>query len=216
LTDEPAVNPLPALDAGYVTFGCLNNACKLTDRTLGLWVNVLQEVKDAALLLLTPTGIPSERLTRRIERQGINVGHITFVPVRPRLDYLRTYHAIDIGLDTFPYNGHTTSLDAFWMGVPVVSRVGRTAVGRGGLSRLFNLGLGELAAHSDDEFVRIAVRLACDLPRLSRLRQGLRLRMEQSPLMGGARFAKHVEAAYREAWLNWCRTGNNENSQASV
>jgi protein O-GlcNAc transferase len=205
LTDEPAVNLLPALNAGHITFGCLNNPCKLTDRTLGMWADVLREVKDATLLLMAITGVPSERLTRRIGRQGIDLQRVRFVPFRPRADYLRTYHAIDIGLDTFPYNGHTTSLDSFWMGVPIVTRVGKAAVGRAGLSQLFNLGLSELAAHTDEEFVRIAVELATDLPRLARLRQGLRLRMEPSALMDAPRFAKHIESVYRQVWHNWCR-----------
>ena len=129
---------------------------------------------------------------------------VDFVPFQPRADYLRTYHQIDLGLDTFPYNGHTTSLDSLWMGVPVVTRVGATAVGRGGLSQLVNLRLDELAAYSDEEFVRIAVELATDRTRLANLRQGLRSRMEQSPLMDGARFARNVEAAYRKMWREWC------------
>jgi protein O-GlcNAc transferase len=139
-----------------------------------------------------------------MERHGIDLQRVGFVPFQPRGDYLRTYHQIDLGLDTFPYNGHTTSLDSLWMGVPVVTRVGETAVGRGGLSQLVNLGLPELAAYSDDAFVRIAVALAADRTRLADLRQALRPRMERSPLMDGARFAHHVEAAYRTMWQAWC------------
>ena len=78
---------------------------------------------------------------------------IDFVPYRPRPDYLRTYHDIDLGLDTFPYNGHTTSLDSFWMGVPVVTHMGQTCVGRGGLSQLFHLDLLELGAETDEVFI---------------------------------------------------------------
>ena len=80
--------------------------------------------------------------------------------------YLQTYHRIDIGLDTWPYNGHATSLDSFWMGVPVITLVGRTVVGRAGLSQLTNLGLAELIGHTPDEYVQIATELAGDLPRL--------------------------------------------------
>jgi predicted O-linked N-acetylglucosamine transferase (SPINDLY family) len=111
---------------------------------------------------------------------------------------------VDLGLDTFPYNGHTTSLDAFWMGVPVVTRLGGTVVGRAGWSQLCNLGLPELAATSDEDFIRIAAELAGDLPRLARTRAGLRPRMEASPLMDGARFAGHLEAAFRTMWRQWC------------
>jgi predicted O-linked N-acetylglucosamine transferase (SPINDLY family) len=131
---------------------------------------------------------------------------VRFVRFQPRANYLRTYHQIDLGLDTFPYNGHTTSLDSSWMGVPVVTRIGETVVGRAGLSQSMNLGLGELVTHSDADFVDTAVRLARDLPRLSGLREGLRARLAASPLMDGARFAAGVEAVYRQLWRQWCDT----------
>jgi protein O-GlcNAc transferase len=207
LTDTPAVNPLPALEKGYVTFGCLNNPCKLTDRTLQQWRDVLREVDTARLLLMAPQGSARERLIDRLASQGIGSERVRFVPFQSRADYLRTYHEIDIGLDTFPYNGHTTSLDACWMGVPVVTRVGTTAVGRAGLSQSMNLGLSELVAHSDTQFAEIAQQLAHDLPRVARLRDGLRARISASPLMDGARFAGQVEAAYRSAWECWCDAG---------
>src|SRR6202012_6012001 len=195
LTNEPGVDALPALTTNHITFGCLNNPCKLTDRTLAMWGAVLREVPDARLLLMAPAGNAHRHLAQRMERQGIDPQRVGFVPFQPRADYLRTYHQIDLGLHTFPYNGHTTSLDSFWMGVPVVTRVGETAVGRGGLSQLVNLGMRELAADSDAAFVRIAVELAMDRSRLAQLRSGLRQRMEQSPLMDGARFAQSMEAA---------------------
>jgi predicted O-linked N-acetylglucosamine transferase (SPINDLY family) len=117
---------------------------------------------------------------------------------------LRSYHEIDIGLDTFPYNGHTTSLDSLWMGVPTITRVGETSVGRGGLSQLFQLELLELAADSDLGFVAAAVALARDFPRLAALRQELRARLEASPLMDAGRFARSIEAAYRAVWSDYC------------
>jgi predicted O-linked N-acetylglucosamine transferase (SPINDLY family) len=204
LTDTPEVSPLPALAHGYVTFGCLNNPCKLTDRTLSLWSDVMRQADHARLLLMAPQGGARARLVQRLERHGIDSGRVSFVPFQPRADYLRTYHQIDLGLDTFPYNGHTTSLDSYWMGVPVVTRTGRSAAGRAGLSQLMNLGLGELAAENDAQFVEIAVQLARDLPRLAQLRESLRARLAASPLMNGARFAAQVEAVYRRVWRRWC------------
>jgi len=121
-------------------------------------------------------------------------------------DYFTLYRRIDVALDTFPYGGGTTTCDALWMGVPVVTLVGQTAVGRGGLSILSNVGVPELAARSQDEYVRIATELAGDLPRLAHLRATLRQRMAQSPLMDAPRFARHVEAAYRQIWRQWCAT----------
>jgi predicted O-linked N-acetylglucosamine transferase (SPINDLY family) len=125
-----------------------------------------------------------------------------------RREYLETYHRIDVGLDTFPYNGHTTSLDSFWMGVPVVTLVGNSAVARAGWCQLSNLGLGELAGQTAEEFVRIAVELAKDLPRLEQLRSTLRRRMGQSPLMDAPGFAQSIEAAYRQMWRTWCKTAS--------
>src|SRR5205823_1309837 len=107
----------------------------------------------------------------------------------------------------FPYGGGTTTCDALWMGVPVISLRGKTAVGRGGLSILSNLGLTDLVAHTPDEYIHIASALANDLHRLAELRAALRPRMQQSPLMDPPRFARDVEAAYREMWARWCREG---------
>jgi predicted O-linked N-acetylglucosamine transferase (SPINDLY family) len=115
------------------------------------------------------------------------------------------HHRIDLGLDTFPYNGHTTSLDSFWMGVPVVTLVGQRAVSRAGWCQLSNLGLPELAAQTAEQFVRIAVEIAKDLPRLEQLRSTLRRRMEQSPMMDAPKFARNIEAAYRRMWHTWCQ-----------
>ncbi|VWB93801.1 TPR domain-containing protein [Burkholderia lata] len=197
LADTPAVGPLPALDAGHVTFGCLNNPCKLTDRTLRLWAGLFARLPGARLVVMAPQGAGRIRLVERLRAHGIEPARVDCVPYRPRADYLATYLGIDIALDTFPYNGHTTTLDALWMGVPVVSRVGRTAVGRGGLSQLANLGLQALAAGSDAAFVDIAAALVRDLPALAALRGELRARVARSPLMDGARFAREIEAAYR-------------------
>src|SRR5947209_17939150 len=101
-------------------------------------------------------------------------------------------------------NGHSTSLDAIWMGVPVVSLVGKTVMGRAGWSQLCNLGLHELAAKTPEQYVALAVQWASNLPRLAELRQTLRQRMQQSPLMDGKRFARHMEEAYRRMWRRWC------------
>jgi len=113
------------------------------------------------------------------------------------------YHRIDVVLDSFPYNGHTTSLECFWMGVPVVTLMGETVVSRAGWCQLSNLGLGELAAQTPGQFVSIAVKLADDLPRLQELRSTLRGRMERSPLMDAPKFARSIEAAYRQMWRTW-------------
>ena len=207
LSDEPFASELPAARAGYLTFGCLNNPCKLTDHTMRLWASVLEAVPDSRLMLMAPQGSSRDRLLGRLAAQGVDTSRVQCVPFRPRAAYLRTYHEIDVALDTYPYNGHTTSLDALWMGVPVVTRVGTTPASRAGLSQLSNLGLEVLAADSDDEYIRIATALAADRPALAALRRELRPHMQRSPLMDAARFARHLERAYRAMWREWCASG---------
>jgi predicted O-linked N-acetylglucosamine transferase (SPINDLY family) len=205
LTTEPRPGPLPALANGHVTFGSLNNFCKVNDPVLDLWARVLGAVPGSRLLLLCQPGEHRQRVLARLGDNGVGADRVEFAEFRPRLDYLALYQRVDLGLDTFPYNGHTTSLDAFWMGVPVVTRIGATVVGRAGWSQLCNLDLRQLAARDDDEFVRIATSLASDLPTLAALRAGLRPRMEASPLMDGARFTRNMESALRWMWRRWCR-----------
>jgi protein O-GlcNAc transferase len=108
-----------------------------------------------------------------------------------------TLSQIDMALDTFPFSGHTTAMDSLWMGVPVVTVPGATSVGRAAYSALQNLGLAELVGDSADEFVAIAVGLSGDLAKLTEIRAELRQRMQTSPLMDGARFARNMEAVYR-------------------
>ncbi|MGD0389573.1 MAG: tetratricopeptide repeat protein, partial [Tepidisphaeraceae bacterium] len=206
LVTELAVNPLPAQTDGHFTFGCLNNFCKVNEPVLRLWAQVLKTIPRSRFMMLCPEGSHRQALLDLLQREGISPDRIELVAGRPRLQYLEFYHRIDVGLDTFPYNGHTTSLDSFWMGVPVVTLVGQTVVGRAGLSQLTNLGLPELIAQTPEQYVQIAAALAGDLTRLAELRRTLRARMQASPLMDAPRFARNIEAAYRQMWRNWCAT----------
>jgi len=200
---EVEAGPLPALENGTVTFGCLNNFSKVNERTLSLWARVLGRVTNSRLILLSGMGSQRERTLETLRKEGVERGRVEFVDFRPRRDYLELYRRLDIVLDTAPYNGHTTNLDALWMGAPVVSLAGKTPVSRAGLSQLTNIGLPELVAHSEEDFVRIAVELAGDLPRLAELRSTLRDRMQASVLMDAERFARQIEEAYREMWRGW-------------
>jgi len=199
----PAVSPLPALTAGHVTFGCLNSFCKVTDATLAAWCRLLTAVGDARLLLHASAGANRDRVRQFVAEQGVAPERLAFVDVLPLEQYLAVYAQIDVALDPFPYGGGTTTCDALWMGVHVVSLAGATAVGRGGVSILSNLELTELVAAGETQYVQIATALAGDLGRLGELRATLRRRMEQSPLTDEVRFARHVEAAYRALWQRW-------------
>lgn len=158
----------------------------------------MARVPSARLVLLAHAGLHRQRVFDVLGRYGVAVDRIEFVKFQLRPEYLLTYHRIDICLDTLPYNGHTTSLDSYWMGVPVVTQAGHTVAGRAGWSQLNNLGLPELAAFNEQSFIDIAVALAADLPRLSHLRQMLRSCMEASPLMDGRPFASAIETVYRQ------------------
>jgi protein O-GlcNAc transferase len=206
LTSEETVSPLPARSNGHIRFGCLNNFCKVNEAVIALWARVLRAVAGSKLVLLAPQGQARRRTLTKFEQQGISADRIELVGQQGRLAYLATYRGIDVCLDTFPYNGHTTSLDAFWMGVPVVTLAGRTVAGRAGLCQAMNLGLPELVARTPDEYVTIVAGLCRDLDRLGELRAGLRARMEASPLMDAPRFARNLEAAYRSVWKKWCES----------
>jgi protein O-GlcNAc transferase len=205
LAEQPVPTSLPAIRTGRITFGCLNNFCKVSDVTLAMWSRILRNVEDSRLVLLSPRGEHRELVRNRFRDAAVDPARIEFVEHRPRSKYLELYHEIDMTLDTLPYNGHTTSLDSLWMGVPVVTCVGRTVVGRAGYSQLSNLGLLDLVAWNVDQFVSIASRFAGDLNRLSELRATLRGRMEHSPLMDAERFTRHMESAYRFLWRQWCQ-----------
>ncbi len=202
--EAPPVNALPALETQQVTFGCLNNFCKVSGPVLAAWSQLLQAVPHSRLLLHAGSGSHRDRVRAFLAAQGISAERVAFIDWRPTAEYFGVYQRIDLALDPFPYGGGTTTCDALWMGVPVVSLAGQTAVGRGGLSLLSNVGLPELVARDCEQYVQIAVALAQDLSRLSQLRATLRDRVQASPLTNAPRFARNVEAAYRTMWQRWC------------
>jgi predicted O-linked N-acetylglucosamine transferase (SPINDLY family) len=204
LEPEPTVGPLPALSSSVVTFGCLNVFSKLNAPLLRMWAEILGEVKRSRLLLLASEGYPRKQALEILGAEGIEAARVNFAEPRPRAEYFRLYDDVDVSLDTLPYNGHTTGLDSFWMGVPVVTMLGRTVAGRAGFSHLSNLGLNDLAGRDAKAYVEIAVSLARDLPRLSELRRTLRGRMLDSPLAEAKGFARAIESAYRQMWRRCC------------
>ncbi|HVT82405.1 MAG TPA: hypothetical protein VHM90_17315, partial [Phycisphaerae bacterium] len=161
---------------------------------------------ESRLVLQAGEGPHRARVIGFMLRRGIAPEQIRFLPKLPRPEYLDFHRHIDIALDTLPYGSHTTALDALYMGVPLVTLPGVTAVGRAGLSQLTHLGLTELIASSPEDFVHIATDLARDLPRLESLRAGLRPRMQQSVLMDARTFTRSIESALREMWRAWCGT----------
>jgi protein O-GlcNAc transferase len=215
LCDDLGVSPLPCARNGHVTFGCLNAFWKQNSETFQLWSQVLKAVPRSRLVVLAPPGGAETFVRRSFVAAGIEAERVECVPRQPRRAYLETYQRIDICLDTIPYNGHTTSLDALWMGVPVVTLVGERVVGRAGFCQATILGLPELIAHGPGEFVERARTLAFNAGTLGGLRSRLRGLLENSALMDAPRFALNLEGLYREAWRRWCAAPHQSTSPQS-
>jgi protein O-GlcNAc transferase len=202
--DAPAVNALPALDRGHVTFGCFNNPAKITSHVIGAWARILGRLPDSRLVLKfkgwNDPGVV-RRYTEMFVAHGIDLGRLKFLGYSPHEELLAEYNRIDLALDPFPYCGGLTTCEALWMGVPVVTFPGETFAGRHSLSHLSNVGLTETIAQDLAEYEELAVSLAGDMPRLAALRAGLRERVVASPLCDGKRFANNLAAILRDASL---------------
>jgi protein O-GlcNAc transferase len=205
----PEVGPPPAARAGALTFGSFNNLAKLNDDVIALWARILAAVPGSRLLLKfhqLADAATGARYRARFAAAGIAAERVLLEPgIGDWTRHMARYGAVDIGLDPFPYNGTTTTCEALWMGVPVVTLRGDRHAGLVGASLLTRLGLTELIAADRDDYVAKATALAGDAARLASLRAGLRARFAASPLGDPARFARAVEAAYREVWTAWCR-----------
>lgn len=201
--DGPPVEPSPVQGNGYITFGSLNKLLKISEPCARLWAAVLEAVPDSKLLLPVGSAPAAETIQVRLQKAGIAGERIKLVErTFGRREYLQRFSQIDIALDTFPFNGITTSCDALWMGVPVVSLSGQTSVSRAGKSILDAVGLPQLAMASGDAFVRAAAELAQQVAALRALRLGMRERMLASPLMDHLGFTRDLEGAYAHIWNN--------------
>ncbi len=202
LEQTPEVQPAPAERNGHVTFGCFGNISKISQRALSLWARIMREVPDSRLVLKAITfqdEEAKESIRRWLAAAEIDLERVSLVPPdKPELLYA-AYSVIDIVLDTYPFNGGTTSCYALWMGVPIVTLQGEQLVSRMGASMLQTLGLPELIAEDDEGYVSAAVSLACDLPRLAKIRSEMRPRMLATPLGNGALYAREFERACLDA-----------------
>ena len=202
-------NPLPSLASGKITFGCFNNPAKITDRVISCWSRLLHALPLAQLHLQYASFDDASVRQRFLElfvKQGIASECIQLSGVSPRHEYLAAYHEIDIGLDPFPFNGCTITMESLWMGVPVVTLRGDRYVGHMGETILKNLGLPECVTDSEEAYIDQAIALASNPKHLAKLRSGLRDRLLNSPLCDGPGFARDLEAAYRQMWKTWCQT----------
>lgn len=204
VADAPGVAPLPASTNGHITFGSFNNFNKINSDVLQLWAEVLKQVPRSRLLLkchaLTDAPV-QERVSTALQALGIGPERVDLMGhTRTRQEHLALYAKVDIALDTFPYNGTTTTCEALWMGVPVLSLVGKHHAGRVGASLLNAAGLTDWLAHTPESFVGIARAMAADVIRLSRLRESLRGQLAESPLCDAVGFVRRLELAMQQVW----------------
>ncbi|MAF84211.1 MAG: hypothetical protein CL797_08925 [Chromatiales bacterium] len=206
----PEVSPPPCIDQEFITFGSFNNLAKITPEVVQVWSDILARIPDSRLVLkskpLGDQGTQSRYLEMFAER-GISAKRLDLIGWAPEKDeHMDSYSRVDICLDPFPYNGTTTTCEALWMGVPVISLSGDRHAGRVGTSILHNAGLSEFIAPTVESLIALAESLSGDTERLIVLRQGLRERLSESTLMNCQLFTETLENAYREMWSTWCKT----------
>jgi protein O-GlcNAc transferase len=207
--DAPDVGKLPALLAGHITFGSFNNFSKVTPEVFLIWAKILNELPDSCLILKGKSFRDKTTCQYAIDmfkQRDIAAHRIILQPPDPSPKHLESYNLVDIGLDTFPFNGAATTCEAMWMGVPVITIAGIAYHSSVGISLLSNVGLKDLIAKTHDEYVRLAVNLANDIERLKNLRSSLRDKMTHSPLTDAKRFTINLENSYREIWKTWCQS----------
>lgn len=202
------VGELPALKNGYVTFGSFNNLAKVNAEVVSCWAGALRAVADSRLLLRAPQLLqPSEcqRILDAFAAQGVDASRLVLdAPLPSRQEGMAQYARVDIALDTFPYTGATTSVEAMYMGVPVLTRRGDRFLSHVGESLNRNVGLDAWIAYDLADFARRASALAADRQALAETRAGLRSRLSESPLCDAPRFAAAFSRGLRGMWQEWC------------
>lgn len=210
LINVPEVSTLPAREKGYVTFGSFNNPSKVNEQVVALWSRVLHAVPGSRLTIKYKDIFANDSIRRRFFdlflAHGIEGTRLDLASASDSNElHMARYAEIDIALDTFPFTGSTTTFEALWMGVPVVTLTGDHMVARWSGSMLKKLKLDNLIAYDEAEYVEIAQGLAQNLGRLELLRAGLRGRVAQSPLCDEKRRTYQLERAFRWMWMKWCK-----------
>lgn len=205
-TAEP--NPPPVIAQGSIHFGAFHNLSKISERTVGLWAAVMRAVPDSRLILKA-RGLNDEQVkndvSSRLAAAGIAQDRVVFLAWSDVYGpHFEDFKHVDIALDTIPYSGTTTTCEALWMGVPVVTLFDQNPAGRVGASLLSQMGRSQWVAHTEDEYVQIAAALSSDVGQLEVFRGTLRSDMCESPLGNAGLFTRSLEFAYRDVWQRWC------------
>ena len=207
LSDSPPVEPPAVTRNGYITFACFHNLQKLTDKTINMWRRILAKCRDSRLKIIGMAESEELReiVKERVIKNGLPMERVSILPpVTIGNDYFTAYNDVDIMLDTYPFCGATTTFDALRMGRPIITLVGERHVSRVSYSLLKHVGLEDLAAFSEDEYVEKAIALACDNERLIKINAELPRRVEDSPLVSQPAFRKSFEKIIRDVWVGYC------------
>ena len=204
----PEIGLLPAQQRGYVTFGSFNMNKKINPFVVQLWADVLKACKDSRLILkflAAADPVVKANYLQQFKQAGIAEDRIEIYSWLSQQEHMNLYNQIDIALDTYPYHGTTTTCEAFYMGVPVISLIGDHHMSRVGLSLLTRVGMDFFAASSREEYISKAVALAARPDSLAKIRASMRVRMAASSLCNGNKFTHTLEQAYRTMWHRWCQ-----------
>ena len=193
---------------GTITFGSFNNRVKINTEVIKVWSEILTRTANSRLILkakqLTDSSV-KDHLLELFRNHGVSPEQVILIEwAASSFDHFNLYNQIDIALDTFPYNGTTTTCEALWMGTPVIALKGDRHAGRVGVSLLSNVGTKGLIADSQEDYIEKAVALANDTVKLQQLQKDLRGMMEGSPLMDAVSFTRELETIYRRIWHGWC------------
>lgn len=199
------VSPMPALRNGYITFGCFQPLLKVGDEVLSVWAKIMSAIPESHLRWQCKQftdPVVREEVIARMSKHGIDSERVAILDSVPWREYLLAYSEVDLILDTFPYTGGTTTCEALWMGIPTLTMAGETLLSRQGASLLTAAGLGDWVVQNVDEYIKEAISLSKDLPRMAELRAGLRQYVSGSLVFDAKHFAKNLEDGL---WGMWSR-----------
>lgn len=213
-SDAPQVGLLPFYKNGYVTFGSFNNLAKITSEVISVWSRIMNNIPGSRFIMKRSSFRDAQTVSRFLDMftdNGVDASRVDLIPsTETHSKHLEIYSSVDIALDSFPYNGTTTTCEALWMGVPVIVLAGDRHAGRVGMSILNRVGLDEFIARDVDDYVAITTNLSNDIDKLSQIHDFLRDRMQSSPICNGPGFCLALENAYREMWKKFCRSSGTD------
>jgi predicted O-linked N-acetylglucosamine transferase (SPINDLY family) len=198
---SPEISPLPAEMNGYITLGSFNNLAKITDDVIHVWASILERLPDSRLLLKARPFVDPVTCEHYLKKFGVAHDRIIFKGYEENIkSHFMIYNQIDLALDPFPYHGTTTTCDALWMGVPVISLCGDCHAARVGKTILSAIGMGDFIVHSVSEYVDKTIAICQNIQLLKAVRRQLRTLMQQSALMNASGLTQNIESAYKKIW----------------